>query len=152
MNESVIKNWFKHDKNFLGVYPGDLHCLPNITAYPSALISNTDPHDESGEHWIAIYFTRKGDAEYFDSYGNEPMIQSHINFMNNNAINILHNTKRVQGLVSMTCGGHCIYFLKLKFKGFSMKQIQKIYNSNNDINDAFIYLTFHKRDKRIIKK
>ena len=145
MNENEIRNWFKCEDKFLGVFPADTHCLPNIHSYPCGLISNTDPHDKSGEHWIAMYFINEDNVEYFDSYGNEPMIQSHIDFMNENATTIHHNKKRVQGLVSMTCGGHCIYFLKLKFKGYSMTQIVKMYNSNNDINDYFIYHTFHIR-------
>ena len=38
-----------------GVFPSDK--LPVIKTYPAGLISNTDPHDLPGTHWVAMYFT-----------------------------------------------------------------------------------------------
>ena len=34
-----------------GEFPSDK--LPIVDTYPSAMIANTDPHDEPGMHWIA---------------------------------------------------------------------------------------------------
>ena len=38
-----------------GVFPSDK--LPIVDTYPSAMITNTDLHDEPGMHWIAMYCT-----------------------------------------------------------------------------------------------
>ena len=53
-----------------GVFPSDK--LPIIKTYPAALIANTDPHDQPGTHWIAMYFESPYESEFFDSYGFPP--------------------------------------------------------------------------------
>ena len=54
---------------YQGIYPIDK--LPkSIQHFPAAIIANTDESNESGEHWVAFYFTSKHTAEFFDSYGN----------------------------------------------------------------------------------
>ena len=48
-----------------GVFSSD-----RLPTKPRLLVCNTDPSDESGEHWIAIYVDDDGHyAEYFDSLG-----------------------------------------------------------------------------------
>lgn len=49
-----------------GVFPSDK--LPVVNNYPSALITNTDSHDQPGTHWIAMYFVTPDESEFFDSY------------------------------------------------------------------------------------
>lgn len=50
-----------------GVFPRDkLHI---VNKYPSGLIANTDPRDQSGTHWVAMYFISPWESEFFDSYG-----------------------------------------------------------------------------------
>ena len=39
---------------FGGVYASDQ--LPETVRYPCAMVLNTDPADEPGEHWVATYF------------------------------------------------------------------------------------------------
>ena len=40
--------------------------------FPSAYVINSDPSGEPGEHWVAVYFDKRGRGEYFDSYGLSP--------------------------------------------------------------------------------
>ena len=138
MKESVLKLWLQNEKNFLGVYPSDIHCLPTILRYPCCLISNTEPHYMSGEHWIAIFFRNNQIVEYFDPYGLPPLIKSHRIFMGMYARKIIFNKKKIQGIFSKTCGGHCIVYLKLKALGFKMNQIQKFYSKNARENDYLV--------------
>ena len=52
---------------FQGVYPSDL--LPaSVSHYPALYIANVDTSDKSGSHWVAIYFTKEQEGEFFDSY------------------------------------------------------------------------------------
>jgi len=44
-------------KRFDGVFSGD-----RLPTKPRLLVCNTDPSDESGKHWIAIYVN---DDEYY---------------------------------------------------------------------------------------
>ena len=37
--------------------------------FPFAYVINSDPSSEPGEHWVAVYFDKRGRGEYFDSYG-----------------------------------------------------------------------------------
>ena len=37
--------------------------------FPSAYVINSDPSSKPGEHWVAVYFDKRGRGEYFDSYG-----------------------------------------------------------------------------------
>ena len=56
---------------FAGVYAKD--CLPDTVRCPCAMVWNTDPADEPGEHWVAVYFDENGRGEYFDLYGQPPL-------------------------------------------------------------------------------
>jgi len=55
-------------KRFDGVFSSD-----RLPTKPRLIVCNTDPSDESGEHWIAIYVDDGGHCgEYFDSLGRAP--------------------------------------------------------------------------------
>ena len=57
-------------KHFDGVFSGD-----RLPTKPRLLVCNTDPSDESGEHWIAIYVNDdEYYGEYFDSLGRAPTL------------------------------------------------------------------------------
>ena len=61
-------------KRFDGVFSSD--CLPTK---PRLMVCNTDPSDESGEHWIAIYVDDGGHyGEYFDSLDVHPLVHSNV--------------------------------------------------------------------------
>ena len=42
--------------------------------FPSAYVINSDPSSKPGEHWVAVYFDKRGRGEYFDSYGLPPYL------------------------------------------------------------------------------
>ena len=143
MNNKKIEEKLVHIDEFIGVYPSDIHCLPRIKNYPSALISNLDNHFYSGSHWIAMYFNDEKNVDYFDSFGNFPIIPSHVEFMEKYAENIIYNNKVIQSPFSITCGAHCINFIILKSMGYSFKDVINTYSNNKEINDAFVYHTYH---------
>ena len=57
---------------WLGVFAPDE--LPDLTveSRPWCLILNTDPRDQPGTHWLALYAPRAGLIELFDSFGFSP--------------------------------------------------------------------------------
>ena len=59
------------------------------------------------------------------------------------AENIIYNNKIIQSPFSITCGGHCINFIILKSIGYSFKDVINTYSNNKEINDAFVYYTYH---------
>ncbi|GFU88482.1 uncharacterized protein TNCV_3354211 [Trichonephila clavipes] len=58
-------------RDFLGVYPSDK--IPKVKK-KAALVVNTDPHDEEGSHWLAMYIQDEKTIEFFDSYGFPPSV------------------------------------------------------------------------------
>jgi hypothetical protein len=85
---------------FLGVFPSDL--LPQHSiAWSGTLIVNTDPHTESGSHWLAIHFqSRSYNYYYFHSYGLPPFIPSIQSFISRNCTVWDYNS--VQGTTART--------------------------------------------------
>ena len=52
---------------FQGVYPSDK--LPtSILLYPALFIAIVDTSDKPGSHWLAFYFIKEKEGEFFDSY------------------------------------------------------------------------------------
>ena len=75
---------------FQGVYPSDK--LPaSVSQYPALYIANVDTSDKPGSHWVAFYFTKEQEGEFFDSYGAPPRKYSgtFTTFLNNNSNPIL---------------------------------------------------------------
>ena len=70
--------------SFLGVLRSDL--LPrDCIALFGTLIVNSDPHTQSGSHWLAIHFQAKSHSSYyFDSCGPPPYIPSMQSFIRRN--------------------------------------------------------------------
>ncbi|XP_011858853.1 PREDICTED: uncharacterized protein LOC105556375 [Vollenhovia emeryi] len=55
---------------YAGVYPADR--LPRVWTRSTAIVANTDNHDQPGRHWVAFYVDEHGTGTYFDSYGLPP--------------------------------------------------------------------------------
>ena len=69
MNTLQIERLLRNEKIFKKVCPFNQLEKP---VFPSAYIINSDPSNEPREHWIAVYFDKRGQEEYFDSYGLAP--------------------------------------------------------------------------------
>ena len=103
--------------SFGGVYPRDV--LPDYLPYGKhSFIVNTDPHDQPGEHWIAIHFIGHQIAEYFDSYGLPPWIYPDIyQFMKRHADRVMYNQQMYQHPRTKVCGHYCVYYLRQRHRG-----------------------------------
>ena len=56
---------------FLGIFPREL-MKPESKRYPQALIVNTSPADEPGEHWCGMYWDINGKGYFFNPFGSPP--------------------------------------------------------------------------------
>ena len=104
------------------------------------MIANTDEKDSPGQHWVAFYFTKDGVCEFFDSYGRTPW-QNYLpwfRFIHLNSVDLLSNTTCFQAPTSVTCGAHCIFYLRERCKGFSMCDIKNMYSKNVKYNDLLV--------------
>jgi hypothetical protein len=140
MNTDEIVQILERDnrtkRSFRGVYACDE--LPRKATTTSLYVCNTDPSTKPGEHWVVIYFDGKRRAEYFDSFGMHPSVQTFEIFLNNNSTTWIHNNKAVQYPFSHACGFHCIFFAVHRCIGFNMNAIANMYTNNMMYNDDIV--------------
>ena len=60
--EKVLRSDPYTSKLFRGVYPIDR--LPKATKFPAALIANTQPSNQDGEHWVSFYLLSEREGDY----------------------------------------------------------------------------------------
>lgn len=139
MNTLEINQILTKDKvsrqHFLGVFARDR--LPKIVNYPASLVFNTDDSDKPGMHWIAIYFSSKNRADYFDSLGENPQKYGVDKYLFENSSHFQFNNTKIQSDFSNYCGLYSILFIYLKSRGNTM---DKIINHFQKIKESDKYL------------
>ena len=124
---------------FQGVYPSDK--LPaSVSQYPALYIANVDTSDKPGSHWVAFYFTKEQEGEFFDSYGAPPSKYSgtFTTFLNNNSNQWIFNTVTLQSIYSKVCGHYCLYFALYRSRQISMSTIVHRFSNNTRKNDSLV--------------
>ena len=99
---------------WLGVFARDE--LPDLTREirPWCLILNTDPKDQPGTHWLALYAPSARIIELFDSFGFSPSMYS-LDFLDP-----LHSSYSLQSPSNSVCGHYCIVYIYLRFHNYSL--------------------------------
>lgn len=107
---SILRNHPHTNRFFLGTFPCDR--IPRKPRPLTCFISNTDPHNKPGEHWVAFWVSRKGNTFYFDSFGLPPIVIKHVSFCQRSSDGRWdYNRQQLQSLSTTTCGAHCVRFL-----------------------------------------
>lgn len=136
--------------NFYGVYPCDY--LPTKIRLPAFLICNSDPARKNGVHWCAIYVSKTGDTEFFNSFGSlQPIQKEFRDFLNANSSKgyTASNTKRLQSDYSMNCGNFCCMYLFYRACNKSMcKFLAQFSNKQLKQNDDKVMGMYSKIFKR----
>ena len=129
-------------QNF-GVYAADQ--LPHYISPSTAIIVNTDPHNENGTHWVAFYLNRNGGLiEFFDSYGQPPHLQFYQGLLRRNARRYLYNEHRLQSDNTLVCGHYCLVYLFCRTHyGMKMMDFVQLFDDSSTArNDALIRKLF----------
>jgi hypothetical protein len=139
----AVRGDVKTSQIFDEVYPSDKLPKKLVAQLPYALISNLDPSDKPGSHWIAIYIDPDGWGEYFDSYGQPPLLKEHKDFLKRNCGHHFwdYNPTNVQNPLSATCGQHCLFYLCLRVRDIPLRKILTQYygrNRNKIENDTAV--------------
>ena len=121
---------------FRGVYAKDT--LPsNVTNYPAAFIVNSARAGGNGEHWLAAYFDREGNGDFFDSYGYSPARYGVERFIqSNNRRAYTYNKKPLQSALTLVCGAYCVYYIMMKSSG--VKEWLIPFGNDKILNDAIV--------------
>ena len=95
---------------YIGTFASDQ--IPEVPSPKTCFISNTEPHNNTGEHWVAFYVDVTGNVFYFDPLGLPPVVINHIDFCMLSSDRLVRfNEQQLQAQDSTTCGAHCIRFL-----------------------------------------
>ena len=130
---------------FQGVYPSDK--LPtSVSSYPALFIANVDTSDKPGIHWVAFYFAKEREGEFFDSYGLPPSnyTGTFTSFLTNNSNSWIFNTVTLQSVNSKVCGHYCLYFALFRSRQVNMSMIVHRFSGSKSRNDFLV--------KRFIEK
>ena len=119
---------------FAGVYAQDQ--LPRSIKYPAAMVWNTDPTDQPGEHWVAAYFNEDGLGEYFDSYGLAPP-PCFKQYMEKHSRQLTWNQVQLQDLWTSACGHFCEVYIIYRSRGIPMEDIMEQLNCIEH-NDQYV--------------
>ena len=107
--------------------------------FPSAYVINSDPSSEPGEHWIDVYFDKRGRGEYFDSYGLAPAFVGLESYMDTHSLaGWIYNRKTLQAYFSSFCGHYCVYFILFRCRSVPLHVIVSDFTSNLTENDRSI--------------
>ena len=102
----------KHTRGvFQGVYPSDK--LPkSVSSFPALFMANVDTSEKPGSHWVAFYFTKDCEGEFFYSYGLPPSnyTGTFTRFLKNNSSSWTFNSVTLQSMNSKVCGHYCLYY------------------------------------------
>ena len=123
-----------------GVFPSDK--LPVINSYPSALIANTDPHNQPGTHWVAMYFVTPNESEFFDSYRFPPETYHMDGYIVKDTT--FYNDKQMKGLTADVCGDYCLFYLLHRARSVDLNTIQaKFKRHDSQWNDTKVAQFVH---------
>lgn len=141
MDETQIASVLSRDDAitpmFYGIYARD-ELVTLRHPYPKAYIVNTDPAHRPGIHWVGLFFDETGRGEFYDTFGRFPFHKEFEDFLNRNATDWEWNHQIVQHPLSSACGPHCIFYLLLRARGFSMSRIVNTFSSDLLENDQLV--------------
>ena len=132
MNNPVTK------KHYIGTFPGCV--IPAVKSKKYSFITNTDLHDQRGEHWNA-WMVQGQKVLFFDSFGRDPSDSTFPGIYKEllNGFKILNYTKtRVQNFTSSTCGYYCIHFIYLLSLGLDFEFFLNEYTDDFMKNDIAV--------------
>lgn len=142
LNRVMNKYKWMRDE-FCGVIPIDFLPTERVKR-PCSFIVNTDSSSLPGKHWFAIYLTKNGLIEYFDSFGIKPLNNEVYDFLKINGNKWTYNKFQIQDINSSSCGKICALFLAYRNKGLKYRDFVNIFSKNTQINELIV--------KRLYKK
>ena len=88
--------------------------LPAKISYPSAFVINNKKDNHPGEHWIAFFYDKDKNCDFFDSFARGPSAYGLEKYLRKSSKTLNYNKFQLQSWYSSFCGYHCIYFILLR--------------------------------------
>ena len=140
MNAIEIENKVRSLPDTRRYFKGVFSCdnMP-IETTPYCFIVNTEPSNEPGDHWLALWVDKES-VEFFDTYGRNPwnsmfspLFSSFVGHRK-----CMYNTVVLEGVFSKTCGEFSIYYISLRCAGFTFEEILNSFSVNVIVNDKLV--------------
>ena len=128
MKGNQLRRLMKKKKSFLGVFARE--CVPKkVKNLPAGFIFNNENSNLGGEHWLAVFITKKGKWIFFDSYG-LPSTAYGLGKMLSFPFQVQHPEMK-------TCGLHAVYFLHHMMDGHVPPYSIDLYSNECKIKKYF---------------
>jgi len=140
MNTADIDRLMSDIPDYVGTFSCDTLPPSSDARQRRLMIVNTDPSNEPGEHWVAIYIDSAGRrGEYFDSFGRQPPA-IFATYMNDNCSDYWsYNKKQLQSIASRVCGYYCVFYCMLRSAGIDMFKITSGFTNDTGFNDVLVH-------------
>lgn len=151
--DHALRSWLKTQSRiphttFKGTFA--LNQLPYVYTLdpPFASIVNTEPLDQEGDHWIAVFRSKDGPIEFFDTRGfpNDYTYTDHIlsQMSLSGEPQYIFNMYNIQSMCSSVCGEYCIALVYFRLLGVSFESFLKCFSTTDLVrNDKRIYAFVH---------
>ena len=126
---------------FLGVFSID-HLPEKLPRLPVLLIVNTNPSNLPGQHWKAVFISRNGNGEVFDSLA-APISLKLEQWMTRNTRRWISSKLTLQSPLSASCGGYVLYYVMTRLGHKSLKACVKPFSRNVFDNDEIVQLFYN---------
>ena len=136
--ESLLRRNPITKRYFIGVYPSCIYPRSRKKMY--CFITNTDDHEEGGEHWNG-FFVRDKTLYFFDSFGRSPNDDTLPHSYRDIVLrfkNVKYFPHCLQSFDSFTCGYYCIHFLLLFSMGLDFQSLMNEYSFDTQGNDLHV--------------
>lgn len=141
--ENFIHNYANNKTKaaFLGVFP--INQLPKRLPYlPLFFIINTNPGNLPGQHWKAVFISKKYYGEIFDSLAT-PVSLKLQQWMNTHTKRWIVSKITLQNPLSPSCGGYVLYYIMTRLNFKSLNACVKSFTNNVFDNDKIVEMFFN---------
>lgn len=142
MNSLEIGKYMKKIHHALEWHVFAANRIPVHMTAPVYIISNLDPDNKPGSHWVAIHINTDGVGEYFDTFGRKPT-SHHLSFLCKNTKKWIYNSNVIQSVFSSLCGQYCLLYLYFKLRGMSLNDFICMFSDNTIYNDVLLLEMFN---------
>ena len=137
------------DFTFLEFFLRIRHQYPSNQTPPFAFVVNTDPSDQPGAHWVAVYkASRTAKLEFFDSFGLPlSLYPSLTHLIPPSPSGYEYNHHSFQSLTSRVCGFYSLAYIYLRANHWSRTHISRTLSTALPNSDSYVVkLIYRLRD------
>lgn len=110
-----------------------------IRKEPRGYIVNTDPHDQPGRHWLALWTHSGNICEVMDSYAlplDSYMTAKPLqDWLKRQWKYVIYNEQSLQSIYSKSCGDYALFYLKDRARGQSMNEFLNRFSKHDYVDN-----------------